>query len=67
VPILIFYGADDQIVPPSPTAQEYKTYFAPEARVFPFFEHMGHQPALEHYKFIFGELGKLHIQEENLR
>jgi pimeloyl-ACP methyl ester carboxylesterase len=64
VPILIFYGAGDQLVPPSATAQEFKTYFAPRARLFPFFEGMGHQPFLKHYELIFRELGKLHIEEE---
>ena len=61
LPILIFSGADDRIVPP-PAAQELQPDFAPNARRYPPFVDMGHIPTLEHWKRIFAELGKLDVQ-----
>src|SRR5450755_3965708 len=61
LPILIFTGAGDWVIPPS-VAQELIADFAPNARRFPPFADMGHVPTLEHYKRIFGELGKLDFQ-----
>jgi len=65
VPILIFRGAGDQVVPLSGT-QELQARFAPNAiRVD--FPDMGHQPALRHYDHIFEAVAKLHVQEEQRR
>ena len=51
VPILIFRGAGDQIVPLAAT-QELQRRFAPNATRIDFPD-MGHQPALSHYEQIF--------------
>jgi pimeloyl-ACP methyl ester carboxylesterase len=65
VPILIFRGAGDQIVPLSAT-QELQTRFAPHATRIDLPD-LGHEPALKHFELIFSMVGKLHVQEEEKR
>ena len=65
VPILIFRGGGDQLVPLSAT-QELQKRFAPHATRIDFPD-MGHQPALSHYERIFAAVGKLHAQEGKKR
>jgi len=62
LPVLIFRGAGDQLIPLAAT-QELRKRFAPNATVITFPD-MGHQPAASHYEQIFAAIGKLHVQEK---
>ena len=62
MPIVIFRGAGDQLIPLAAT-QDLQRRFAPNATRIDFPD-MGHQPALSHYERIFEVVGKLHVQEE---
>jgi pimeloyl-ACP methyl ester carboxylesterase len=62
VPILIFRGAGDRIIPLSAT-QELQTRFAPHATRIDLPD-LGHEPGLKHFEQIFSMVGKLHVQEE---
>jgi pimeloyl-ACP methyl ester carboxylesterase len=65
LPVVIFRGARDQLIPLAAT-QDLQERFAPNATRMEFPD-MGHQPALSHYEQIFEVVGKLHLQEEAKR
>jgi pimeloyl-ACP methyl ester carboxylesterase len=65
VPIVIFRGADEQLLPLA-TTQELQRRFAPHATRMEL-QNMGHQPALSHYERIFEVVRTLHVQEETKR